>query len=87
MEEPLRTEVRNAFAGSLQTLWRVSIGLSGLGLLVSLGMKGLPLHTAVDGNWGLKEGDGAGVGSVEALRVNDVAMKNLGSSVGEVVDK
>ncbi|TFY81266.1 hypothetical protein EWM64_g2741 [Hericium alpestre] len=55
LDEPLRSEVRAAFAGALRVLWQVLIGFGGLGLLVSLGMKGLPLHTSVDRNWGLNE--------------------------------
>ena len=35
--------------------WQVLIGIGGMGLLVSLVMKCLPLHTDVDKNWGLKE--------------------------------
>ena len=55
LEEPLRTQVRVAFAESLAVVWRVLIGISGLGLLASLPMKGLPLHTQVDTQWGLEE--------------------------------
>lgn len=55
LEEPFRTEVRNAFAESLVVVWEVMIGVSGLGLLVSILMKGLPLHTEVDKNWGMDE--------------------------------
>ncbi|KAH7927166.1 MFS general substrate transporter [Leucogyrophana mollusca] len=52
LQEPLKTQVRVAFAESIRVIWRVFIGISGLGLLVSLPMKALPLHTAVDKNWG-----------------------------------
>ena len=31
------------------------IGIAGIGLLSSLAMKGLPLHTEVDRKWGLQE--------------------------------
>lgn len=55
LEEPLRTEVRQAFAESIRVIWQVLTGISGLGLLCSLPMKGLPLHTQVDENWGLEE--------------------------------
>lgn len=53
LEEPFKTNVREAFANSLQLYWQVMIGISGLGLLSSLLMKGLPLHTSMDENWGL----------------------------------
>lgn len=55
LQEPLKTQVREAFAGSLRVQWQVLIGIGGMGLLVSLVMKCLPLHTDVDENWGLKE--------------------------------
>ena len=55
LPEPLHTEVRAAFASSLIVIWQVMIGISGLGLLSSLFMKSLPLHTQVDENWGLEE--------------------------------
>ncbi|KAJ3871631.1 major facilitator superfamily domain-containing protein [Lentinula edodes] len=52
LPQPLKDEVRHAFAASLQVLWNVLSGISGLGLLVSLLMEHLPLHTSVDANWG-----------------------------------
>lgn len=53
LEEPFRTEVRNAFAESLVVIWQVIIGVSGLGLAASALMKGLPLHTQVAEEWGI----------------------------------
>ena len=55
LPEPLKTNVRHAFADSLRVYWQVLIGVSGAGLVTSLLMKGLPLHTKVDENWGLHE--------------------------------
>ena len=55
LQEPLRTHVREAFADSLAVIWRVMTGIAGLGLLSSLAMKGLPLHSQVDERWGLQE--------------------------------
>ncbi|KAJ6454539.1 major facilitator superfamily domain-containing protein [Mycena vitilis] len=52
LPQPLKDEVRRAFAGSLRVLWNVAAGISGLGLLVGLFMKHLPLHTSVDADWG-----------------------------------
>ncbi|KAJ7141915.1 major facilitator superfamily domain-containing protein [Mycena crocata] len=52
LPQPLKDEVRQAFAGSLQVLWNVLAGISGLGLLASLFMKHLPLHTSTDAEWG-----------------------------------
>ena len=55
LEEPLRTEVRVAFAESIAVIWRVMVGIAGMGFLSSLAMKGLPLHTQIDERWGLEE--------------------------------
>ncbi|KAL5518322.1 hypothetical protein ACEPAH_4 [Sanghuangporus vaninii] len=55
LEEPFRTNVRIAFADSLRVYWEVLLAVGVAGLLVSLLMKGLPLHTSLDKDWGLKE--------------------------------
>ena len=57
LEQPLRDQIREAFADSLIVLWQVMIGIAGLGLVASLFMKGLPLHTQMDENWGIAEKD------------------------------
>lgn len=54
LEDPLRTEVRQAFADSIRVIWQVMIGIAALGLLISLPMKALPLHTQVDERWGME---------------------------------
>lgn len=56
LEEPLKTQVRQAFGESLKPVWQFTIGVSGVGLLVSLLMKHLPLHTEVDKKWGIEDG-------------------------------
>lgn len=56
LQEPLRTQVREAFADSIRIIWQVMIGIAGLGLLCSLPMKALPLHTQVDEKWGIDGG-------------------------------
>ena len=48
------TEVQVAFAESLVVLWRVLAGVCGCGLVASLFMRGLPLHTTLDEDWALK---------------------------------
>ncbi|KAG6369246.1 major facilitator superfamily domain-containing protein [Boletus reticuloceps] len=48
------SEVQTAFANGLAALWRVLAALSGVGLLVSLFMRGLPLHNTLDEDWALK---------------------------------
>lgn len=57
LPEPLRTEVRVAFADSISVIWDVMAGIAGMGLLASLAMKGLPLHTELDERWGLEGGN------------------------------
>ena len=65
LEEPFRTNVRIAFSDSLRVYWEVLIAIGAAGLASSLMMKGLPLHTSMDKNWGLKNGidhkDGSGI--------------------------
>lgn len=53
MEQPLKDEVRKAFAGSVSVIWSVLIGIGGMGLVSSLPMKSLPLHTDLDKDWGM----------------------------------
>ena len=57
LEQPLRSQVEDAFAESLVVVWRVMVGIAALGLLASLLMKGLPLHTQVDESWGMEDKD------------------------------
>ncbi|KAK7039367.1 MFS domain-containing protein [Favolaschia claudopus] len=55
LPEPLRTEVRASFADSLRVVWQTMIGFAGLGLLLSLLMKEIPMHTTVDESYALQE--------------------------------
>ncbi|KZT12007.1 iron permease [Laetiporus sulphureus 93-53] len=57
LPEPLKNEVRVAFASSLRVVWLVLVGMSVLGLVVSFLMRGLPLHTDLDQHWGVQEAD------------------------------
>ncbi|RPD77150.1 MFS general substrate transporter [Lentinus tigrinus ALCF2SS1-7] len=54
LQEPLKGQVQDAFAKSLQVLWKVMIGVTGAGFLSSLMMEGLPLHTDMDSRWALE---------------------------------
>ncbi|KAM5530941.1 hypothetical protein V8D89_015386 [Ganoderma adspersum] len=45
LQDPEKDVVRRAFAESLQAVWRILIGVAGVGFITSLGMKALPLHT------------------------------------------
>ncbi|KAI0337303.1 Mfs1.2 [Trametopsis cervina] len=58
LDEPLRSQVRDAFAKSIVVIWQVLIGISGLGFLASLLMKGLPLHSALDEKWAIDNIEG-----------------------------
>ncbi len=58
MAQPEKDLARRAFAHALQTLWRVAIGVAGGGLLASLPMRALPLHTQRNENWAVGEGEG-----------------------------
>lgn len=60
LQEPLKTQIQAAFADSVAVVWRVTIGIASIGILASLFMRGLPLHTQVDEKWGLEQ-DGPGL--------------------------
>ncbi|KAJ7840764.1 iron permease [Mycena leptocephala] len=55
LPQPLKDQVRVAFAKSLDVLWEVLIAVAGLGLLSTLMMKPLPLQEVTDESWGLKQ--------------------------------
>ncbi|KAI0341072.1 iron permease [Trametopsis cervina] len=67
LPEELQGQVREAFAESIAVIWQVMIGISGIGLLASLFMKGLPLHTYTDAAWTLE-------GSAESQKARSVEM-------------
>ena len=50
-QEPLKHEVRAAFADSLTVIWQVMTGISGMGLLASLWMQDVPIHNQFDDKW------------------------------------
>ena len=72
LPEPLRTQVRVAFAQSLKVLWQVLAGIAGAGALASLAMKGLALHDKVDEKWGMEEEAAEGTVDEEKAEVLDV---------------
>jgi hypothetical protein len=51
LPQPLKQNVQVAFAESLGVVWKAVVGVSAVGLLSSLSMRGLPLHTATDEAW------------------------------------
>lgn len=58
LPEPLRSTVRDAFGKSFRVIWEVMVAVAGFGLLSSLLMRALPLHTQVDEKWGIEQGGG-----------------------------
>ncbi|KAI0083280.1 hypothetical protein BDY19DRAFT_910713 [Irpex rosettiformis] len=73
LEEPLRTQVRDAFAESIRVIWQVMTGIAGLGLLTSLIMKGLPLHTQVDEKWGIEDRSAAASGGNSDMQMKETS--------------
>ncbi|KAF8890390.1 iron permease [Infundibulicybe gibba] len=57
----LAEQTRVAFAGGLSRFWEVMIGIGGLGLLISLMMKHMKLHTMTDKEWSTESRDKKGV--------------------------
>ncbi|GAA5933733.1 MDR family MFS transporter [Sporobolomyces koalae] len=55
LPEPLRSEVREAFAASTKTIWQVMIGVAGVAFVFSLTLKSIPLSKEKDAAWGLEE--------------------------------
>ncbi|GAA5907394.1 MDR family MFS transporter [Sporobolomyces salmoneus] len=55
LPEPLRSQVREAFADSIRTIWYAMIGVAGVAFLFSLTLKSIPLTKERDENWGLEE--------------------------------
>ncbi|KZT52008.1 iron permease [Calocera cornea HHB12733] len=55
LPQPLRDEVRVAFASSLSTLWKVAIAMGGLGLVTTFFMKQIHLHVVTDEQWGREQ--------------------------------
>lgn len=72
LAEPLRSEVRDAFSGSLVVLWQVLLGISALGLLSTSFMKEVPMQTVSDERYGLN-----GQAKVECTNETDNATVNV----------
>ena len=54
LPEPLRGEVREAFADSMIVIWQVMIGISGVGLLTCLLMREVEMRESMDEQWGIQ---------------------------------
>ncbi|KAI0648727.1 iron permease [Trametes meyenii] len=54
LPEPLRAEVRAAFAASMAVVWRVMLGISAGGFLTLFLLREVPMHTYTDDRYGLE---------------------------------
>ncbi|PSS06598.1 hypothetical protein PHLCEN_2v3656 [Hermanssonia centrifuga] len=77
LPEPLRTEVREAFADSLSVVWKVMVGVGGLGLLSVLIMKEIPMGAVVDAKYGLDESNTATVPDEEGSGMDRVSKQTV----------
>ncbi|KAF8525872.1 iron permease [Hysterangium stoloniferum] len=57
LERTLQDQVRSVYADAFLILWRVCLGLSGVGLLSVAAQKSIALHQKTDERWGLEESD------------------------------
>ena len=55
LSQPLKDAVRNTFGIALKVVWQVVLGISIAGMLCSVGVKQLKLHTEIDEDWGRKD--------------------------------
>ena len=56
LPEPLRTQVRVAFADSMSVIWKTMVGICGAGLLSLLLLKEIPMNSDVNEKYGLHNG-------------------------------
>ncbi|KAH9929006.1 Mfs1.1 [Epithele typhae] len=66
LPQPERDETRAAFAAGLADVWRVALGAAAVGLLASVLMEGLPLHTERDARWAARGAEPKGLGEEKA---------------------
>lgn len=58
LNEPTRTQVREAFADSLSIVWKVMIGFSAAGFVTLFLLKEVPMQKHTDETYGLDDGSG-----------------------------
>jgi hypothetical protein len=51
----LKDAVQNTFGIALKVVWQVVLGISIAGMICSIGMKQLELHTNIDKDWGRED--------------------------------
>lgn len=60
LPDPLRAQVKAAFADSIRVIWWVCAALGAVGLVTTMvGMKELGLHVVTDEVWGLERPEGS----------------------------
>lgn len=79
LREPIRTQVRMAFASSLQTVWFVMLGIAVVGLLATLGLRSVPMTVERDEAWGL-EGEAVDGTEVKVALARPVMRERAGTS-------
>jgi len=57
LPEPLRDQVRAAFASSMSIIWKVMIAIAGLGLITVFFTKEVPMHEFSDDKFALEGHD------------------------------
>jgi len=55
LEQPFKDQVRDTFGEALKVVWQAVLGISFVGLLCSLGIRQLQLHTGIDEDWGRRD--------------------------------
>ncbi|KAH9847880.1 iron permease [Lenzites betulinus] len=84
LEEPLRTEVRVAFAESLSIVWKAMIGFSAAGFLTLFMLREIPMQKNLDENYGLETkgnsssarlGRGSDEEAVEVAKLNSTSVE------------
>lgn len=57
LDEPLKGEVKAAFASSMSVIWKVMIGIAGLGLVSVALLEEVPMKKDTDRRFGLADSD------------------------------
>lgn len=55
LQEPLKGQVREAFASSLSMVWKVMAGIAVAGFLCNFALQELPMSASLDEKYGLRE--------------------------------
>ena len=68
LPEPLRSEVRVAFANSMATVWRAMLGFCAAGFLTLFLLREVPMQKVTDETYGLQKGEQE-AGNAEAVEL------------------